>query len=105
MAEAPLDLRFPESTGLKPAINRTEALLSELHQSAYFLVISKLSPTDLASGEDFFSNASVLREPIFYGGESAFIFNIATWLSKNTRKMPNGSKTTRDLPLNRRRSF
>ena len=94
MLKSPLDLRLPEPMLLESSINRAEALLQEIHTALNLLMLSKFTPDEIAAGHNPFANASALREPIFYGGESAYDFqyhdlaptkyrNDADWLLAN----------------------
>jgi hypothetical protein len=75
LTQKPLDLALPEPMLLNNYVERTEALLRELHfsmQKPWF------ENWDLKAGmspdQDPFANAASMREPIFYGGESAYPF-------------------------------
>lgn len=75
MAQKPRDTSLPEPELFANYIERTEALLRELHfsmQRPWF------EDWDIKSGtmpsEDPFAKPASLREPIFYGGESAYPF-------------------------------
>lgn len=75
MVQGDIDWRVPAPPIFQEYLERTESLLKELHQA--FLppetILSELG--DAAhSGPDFFGRGSVLREAIFYGGESAYNF-------------------------------
>lgn len=76
MLRAPRDLTLPEPKTFEAYIVRTEALLEELHHALRQPMLAELQtePTDPATTEnvDLFANAAVMREPIFYGGESAY---------------------------------
>lgn len=67
------DLSLPAPDVIEKYINRSEELLEELHQLMSTQMFSELLLDGKESGdptED--SPESVLREPIFYGGESAY---------------------------------
>ncbi len=78
MAKGNIDIGIPEPRTLQNYIDRSEALLHEMHMSlqkpwfAAFEAIA-LNPNK-ATRIDPFSTAGGLREPIFYGGESAYNF-------------------------------
>ena len=91
----PIEFSLPEPETLSSYIQRAESLLEELHES-----ILSFSPENLDSSSsldldsDQFTFGRFLREPIFYGGESAYPFQYrdlarlkyeadATWLLKN----------------------
>jgi hypothetical protein len=74
MLKAPRDLTLPDQTVLTGYLERTEALLKELHQAlnepgkaAMMAAIA-----DPSKSANPFTTAAVLREPIFYGAESAY---------------------------------
>lgn len=75
MVKAPLDVTLPEPTVLQGYLDRSEALLHELHLAMSGEVFEGLGEKLLAD-PDFnpFTQAQTLREPIFYGGESAYSF-------------------------------
>lgn len=71
----PIDITLPAPSLMQDYIERTEFLLHELHQS---LVKPWLQGWDVKPGvipeNDPFGTGEALREPIFYGGESAYNF-------------------------------
>jgi len=95
MLNGPLNLCVPRPPVLKSLVDRTEGLLAELHESLNFWNASKWTFAELADGKkDPFADADTLREPIFYGGESAYDFQYrdlslkkyrgdTDWLTKN----------------------
>jgi hypothetical protein len=60
---------------MQQRINKTEALLDKIHKSMSAPFFEGLDPTKVAD-KNFnpFTSGAVLREPIFYGGESAYSF-------------------------------
>ncbi|MDP2779361.1 SEC-C metal-binding domain-containing protein [Devosia sp.] len=78
MAKGVIDFSIPEPSTLQSYIDKSEALLHEIHLSlqkpwmAAFQAMVR-NPSK-ASRIDPFSTADGLREPIFYGGESAYNF-------------------------------
>jgi hypothetical protein len=70
-----IDHRVPAPNVLQQYICKTEALLDELHQSMSAVFWASLDPKKVAD-RNFspFTNGEMLREPIFYGGESAYSF-------------------------------
>lgn len=75
MIKVPLDLTMPAPDLLQDYLDRSEKLLQELHlamSSDFFEGIDQ----KITAEPDFnpFNLASNLREPIFYGGESAYSF-------------------------------
>jgi len=75
MVQKPIDFSLPEPKSLRDFIDRTEALLQELHES---LTKPWFDGWDFEAGvapeRDPFASAAGMREPIFYGGESAYNF-------------------------------
>ena len=78
MTKAEIDVVVPDPNTLQDYLDRSEALLHEMHMSlqkpwmAAFTAMA-LNPST-ASEVDPFSTAEGLREPIFYSGESAYNF-------------------------------
>ena len=72
MVKAEIDLSIPPPNVFQKLVNRTEALLEELHQCLSLEFMNILE----AQGPDSnpFTVGSVLRESIFYNGEAAYIF-------------------------------
>lgn len=70
-----IDHRVPTPNDFQQYIDKTEALLDEIHQSMSAAFLASLDPKKVAD-KNFnpFTTGSVLREPIFYGGESAYSF-------------------------------
>ena len=93
MMRAPIDLALPEPAVLAGYIEQTDALLHEMHQAITApLQDAVASVHDVDSNP--FTSAELLREPIFYGPESAYSFQYrdfaphkyakdATWLLEN----------------------
>jgi hypothetical protein len=75
MVQRPIDLSLPEPETMQGYIDRTEALLDELHHA---MMKPWFEGWDFKVGKipehDPFANTSAMREPIFYGGESAYNF-------------------------------
>jgi len=80
MLSAPVDVRVPEIEVLASYVERTVLLLDELHKSIEaggheaFLSALKSSAKGDEEKTNPLSSGSILREAIFYGGESAFPF-------------------------------
>jgi hypothetical protein len=71
----PIDYTLPKPEVLGGYIDRAERLLEELHSVLSWTWIRELSPEAIKSeGFDPFSAGEALREPIFYGGDSAYNF-------------------------------
>lgn len=75
MVQKAIDLSLPAPTVMQNYIERTEALLHELHHA---LTKPWFEEWDLKAGRlpehDPFASAAGMREPIFYGSESAYSF-------------------------------
>lgn len=78
MVRASRDLSVPDTKMLESYIERTEALLKELHDALNEPTKAEFQKALSTPGEakelNPFVNAAVLREPIFYGAESAYSF-------------------------------
>lgn len=95
LMRAPIDLALPEPHVLAGYIEQTERLLQEMHQSiAAPLHHVVASAHEMDADVNPFTSAEALREPIFYGPESAYSFqyrdftprkyaNDAAWLRQN----------------------
>lgn len=92
-----IDCRVPALDVLQQYIDKMEALLEEIHQSMSSAFRATLDPAKIGD-KNFnpFTGGAVLREPIFYGGESAYSFQYRdlspkkyardnNWLTKNKR--------------------
>lgn len=88
-----IDYEFPGEEQQKHYVSRTEALLKELHGALSAGGLPDWSEM-LRTGANPFQRGAVLREPIFYTGESAYAFqyrefalrkyhNDAQWLTEN----------------------
>jgi hypothetical protein len=70
-----IDYTVPEPDILEQYITKTEALLEELHQTFSVAFFADLNPAKVGDKAfNPFTSGAVLREPIFYGGESAYSF-------------------------------
>lgn len=70
-----VDLTLPEPVVMQSCIDRTDALMDELHAAIGMSMFENI--TEAVSGRDIEANSrrgAFLREPIFYGGESAYVF-------------------------------
>ncbi|WP_390331548.1 nuclease-related domain-containing protein [Undibacterium arcticum] len=65
----------PAADVMEQYLEKTEALLEEIHQSMLGPWRAALDPKKVTDkGSKPFTNGAALREPIFYGGESAYSF-------------------------------
>jgi hypothetical protein len=109
MVRAPRDLTMPDGKILEGYIGRTEALLKELHHAMNAPAMAELreafADPEKFKGFDPFARGAALREPIFYGAESAYSFQYRDlsvlkyvrdedWLKKNKGFSPEEAKTT-----------
>lgn len=82
MVQQPIDLSLPTPHELRNRIDLTETLLRELHQA---MMKPWFETWDFEAGKiperDPFANAAAIREPIFYGGESAYNFQYIEFAS------------------------
>src|SRR6266480_1257775 len=70
-----IDYTLPPRSVLKQHLEKTEALLEEMHRSMSAPMFAGLDPKKvLKEGFNPFTSGAALREPIFYGGESAYSF-------------------------------
>jgi hypothetical protein len=75
LAKEPIDFSMPSNKLLQEMIIQTESLLEELHHSINNPFEEGFSEALKAKrGTDIFSRGDVLREPIFYCGDSAYDF-------------------------------
>ncbi|MCX4177358.1 prepilin peptidase, partial [Paraburkholderia madseniana] len=95
LVRVPVDYAKPEFDALQRYADSTDALLAELHQSMSREGMATHDWVELAEkGGNPFANGAAMREPIFYGGESAYSFQYrdlsvrkygadSTWLKAN----------------------
>jgi SEC-C motif/Nuclease-related domain len=75
MLKNPIDYTLPAPPVLENYIEATEALLEEIHHTMTASFWQDIDPAKIAEpGFNPFTNGAALREPIFYGGESAYSF-------------------------------
>jgi hypothetical protein len=75
MLKSPIDYTLPATPVLEKYIESTEALLEEIHNAMTASFWQDMDPAKIAEkGFNPFTNGAALREPIFYGGESAYSF-------------------------------
>lgn len=84
MLKETVDFGLPEMDVLGDMIEKTELLLEELHQAMNLPMrawVSNLSEPEQSDVNPFMTG-SFLREPIFYGGESAYPFQYRDFATK-----------------------
>ncbi len=75
MLKNPIDYSLPAPAVLEKYIEATEALLEEIHHTMTASFWQGIDPAKIAEpGFNPFTDGAALREPIFYGGESAYSF-------------------------------
>jgi hypothetical protein len=75
MLKSPIDYTLPALPVLEKYIEFTQGLLEEIHNAMTASVLQDMNPAKIAEkGFNPFANSAALREPIFYGGESAYSF-------------------------------
>lgn len=75
MLKGAIDYTLPAPLVLEKYIESTEALLEETHHAMSISVWDDIDPAKIAEeGINPFTSGAALREPIFYGGESAYSF-------------------------------
>jgi hypothetical protein len=74
MIKAEIDWSLPAPMAVQEYMDATEQLLEELHYSLSGEFWSGLTKEAVESGFNPFERGEALREPIFYSGEAAYIF-------------------------------
>jgi hypothetical protein len=75
MLKGPIDYTLPAPPVLEKYIESTEALLEEIHRTMTASFWQDIDLTKIAEESlNPFTSGAALREPIFYGGESAYSF-------------------------------
>lgn len=75
MVKAEIDWALPTPQTVQEYISTSEKLLDELHHTMSGAMLTGLTEKGITSGTfDPFGRGEALREPIFYGGESAYNF-------------------------------
>lgn len=75
LLKSEIDYGLPAADVMQRYLDKTEALLEEIHHSMSAAFSACLDPEKIADKSfNPFTSGAVLREPIFYGGESAYSF-------------------------------
>jgi hypothetical protein len=83
MVKAPIDFTLPSREVLKSYVTRSDALLSELHEAMGAAGFKPAEWTQMAAaGANPFQQGNVLREAIFYSGDSAYSFQYRDFAPK-----------------------
>ncbi|WP_269498068.1 SEC-C metal-binding domain-containing protein [Castellaniella sp. S9] len=82
MLKSPIDYTLPPPGILEKYIEATETLLEEIHHAMSASFRQTIDPTRITkAGFNPFTSGAALREPIFYGGESAYSFQYRDFAS------------------------
>lgn len=82
LVKTDISYTLPTPHVLQTYLDRTEELLDELHRSMSAAFLSHLNPEDQHPEINPVTSGAVLREPIFYGGESAYSFQYRDFSQK-----------------------
>jgi hypothetical protein len=74
MVKQPVDHAVPGADAIQRYIDKTEALLHELHRAMQSVFWKDFTPEAAKAGFDPLGTGASLREPIFYGGDAAYSF-------------------------------
>lgn len=74
MAKHDFNLNLPDPASMQTYIDRTYLLMDELHAAIGAPMFAGINTANAEQPEDILARGSFLREPIFYGGESAYAF-------------------------------
>jgi hypothetical protein len=106
MIRSSRDWSLPDQETLQTNIDQTEALLKELHEALQEPIVKEMK--ELLTNPERITDRQVtareIREPIFYGGESAYAFQYrdlacrkyqrdSDWLRKNKSFSPDETRT------------
>lgn len=95
LARGPIDSTLPDTATIQEYVDHTDRLMAELHESmAAPMVGAMIGAARNGESGDAVWNGAAMREPIFYGGESAYSFqyrdlavekyrNDDPWLTQN----------------------
>lgn len=82
MLQSKIQLKLPDPSSLEKLVNETTRLMAELHASFNKPMMDIFKQQKDPQKESPFSRAQILREPIFYGGESAHDFQYSALASR-----------------------
>ncbi|GJB85163.1 prepilin peptidase [Aeromonas caviae] len=74
MVRQPIDLQLPTLERMQELVNRTDALMSELHRAMNQPSLDSIRAASKNQRKDEVWQGAAMREPIFYGSESAYPF-------------------------------
>lgn len=85
MVKNEIDYSLPDEATAELYVKRSQKLLDEIHQVMFAPMRESLFARS-ADGRELLSSGTMLREAIFYGGESAFIFQYREFARLRYRK-------------------
>ena len=75
LLKSTIDFSIPDPASMQAYIDKTKLLLGELHKTFSEAFFATLDPSKIVDNSfNPFTSGASLREPIFYGGESAYSF-------------------------------
>lgn len=100
MVKSTIDVSIPSPDTIQKQIQDTEHLLKELHDgmTASLFDVIKQEGSDHKSNNSF-SSAKTLREPIFYGAESAYSFQYRDFCPQRYQKDSEWLKTNKGFTM------
>ncbi|MBB5349258.1 hypothetical protein HNQ81_003010 [Desulfoprunum benzoelyticum] len=97
--KGPMDLSLPAPDTFQGYIEKTETLLHEIHEAMCEPWFAHLTPEKINGGFDPFASGDSLREPIFYGGESAYGFQYRDFSVRKYQKDDEWIKKTKGFSI------
>ena len=85
LSRQPIDYTLPGLAAIEGYIVTARALLVELHKALASVWFKNFALEKAKTGFDPFSTGAAMREPIFYGGDSAYIFQYREFAIKKYR--------------------
>jgi hypothetical protein len=83
LARKRVDYKVPDPRTVQMYVDRAETLLQELHEAMSSVWFKDFDPEKFKNGgPDPLSTGLALREPIFYGGDSAYSFQYRDFIPK-----------------------
>jgi SEC-C motif/Nuclease-related domain len=100
MLRKDIDYSLPTPEVIDDLMKKTDSLLKELHESMLAPIIAEFNSSKIEQ-VDFnpFSRGAALREPIFYGGESAYYFQYRDFSLKKYIKDNNWLLTNKGFSI------
>lgn len=89
LVKSEIDYGIPDPTTIQSYLDKTKELLEELHWSMMVPMMAAFKSRPKGPAPRPFGQGAILREPIFYGGESAYSFQYRDFaLSRYVRDDP-----------------